>query len=36
MTKTTTTIKDLKPNGFVLIDEVPCRVERVDVSKSGN
>ena len=36
MTKTTATIKDLRPNGFILIDDVPCRVERVDVSKSGN
>jgi len=33
--KTTAVIKNLKPNGFVLIDGVPCRVERVDVSKSG-
>lgn len=36
MSKTTSTIKDLRPNGFVIIDNVPCRVERVDVSKSGN
>jgi translation initiation factor 5A len=35
MAKTTAVIKDLKPNGFVLIDDVPCRIERVDVSKSG-
>jgi translation initiation factor 5A len=35
LTKTTAVIKDLKPNGFVLIDNEPCRVERVDVSKSG-
>ncbi|MEM5853711.1 MAG: translation initiation factor IF-5A [Candidatus Aenigmatarchaeota archaeon] len=35
MMKTTAVIKDLKPNGFVLIDDVPCRIERVDVSKSG-
>ena len=35
MEKTTAVIKNLKPNGFVLIDGVPCRVERVDVSKSG-
>jgi len=33
--KTTATIKELKPNGFVIVDDVPCRVERVDVSKSG-
>lgn len=35
MEKTTAVIKNLKPNGFVLIDDVPCRVERVDVTKSG-
>lgn len=35
MDKTTATIKELKPNGFVIVDDVPCRVERVDVSKSG-
>jgi translation initiation factor 5A len=35
MAKTTGVIKDLKPNGFVLIDDAPCRIERVDVSKSG-
>jgi translation initiation factor 5A len=33
--KTTTLIKDLKPNGFVIIDGVPCRVERVQSSTSG-
>jgi translation initiation factor 5A len=33
--KTTATIKDLKPNGFVLIDDVPCRVEKVTISSSG-
>jgi translation initiation factor 5A len=33
--KTTSEIKNLKPNGFVLIDNVPCRVERVQVSSSG-
>lgn len=35
MEKTSAVIKELKPNGFVLIDDTPCRVERVDVSKSG-
>jgi len=35
MAKTVSTLKDLRPNGFVLIDDVPCRVEKVDVSKSG-
>ena len=33
--KTTATIKDLKPNGFIIIDGVPCRVERVQSSTSG-
>jgi translation initiation factor 5A len=33
--KTTATIKELRPNGFVIIDGDPCRVEKVDVSKSG-
>ena len=35
MDKTTATIKDLKPNGFVLIEGEPCRVERVQISSSG-
>ncbi len=35
MEKTTSTIKQLKIGGFVLIDDAPCKVERVDVSKSG-
>ncbi|MDI6798830.1 MAG: translation initiation factor IF-5A [Candidatus Aenigmarchaeota archaeon] len=35
MEKTTAVIKDLKPNGFVLINGTPCRVERVSVTKSG-
>lgn len=35
MDKTNSSLKDLKPNGFVIIDDAPCRVERVDVSKSG-
>jgi len=33
--KTTTTIKGLKPGGFVLIDDAPCRVEKVTISSSG-
>jgi translation initiation factor 5A len=33
--KTVTLIKDLKPNGFVIVDGVPCRVERVQSSTSG-
>lgn len=28
-------IKELKPNGFVVIDGVPCRVEKMQVSTSG-
>lgn len=35
MTKTTATIKDLRPNGYVLIDDVPCKVEKVQISSSG-
>lgn len=35
MEKTTSVIKNLKPNGFVIIDGVPCRVEKVSVSVSG-
>jgi translation initiation factor 5A len=35
MEKTVAVIKDLKPNGFVLIENVPCRVERVTVSSVG-
>lgn len=35
MEKTTAVIKELKPNGFVLIDNVPCRVEKVTVSSAG-
>jgi translation initiation factor 5A len=33
--KTTTIIKNLKPDSFVLIDNVPCRVEKVSISVSG-
>lgn len=33
--KTIALVKDLKPNGFVIIDGVPCRVERVQISTSG-
>lgn len=32
---TRTGIKDLKPGSFVIIDDVPCRVEKVQVSTSG-
>ena len=35
MQKTIAIIKDLKPNGFVIIDGAVCRVERVQVSTSG-
>jgi translation initiation factor 5A len=35
MEKTVANIKDLKPNSFVLIDNAPCRVEKVQVSTSG-
>lgn len=33
--KTTTDIKSLKRGGFVIIDDIPCRVEKVQVSSSG-
>jgi len=32
---TRTGIKDLKPGSFVIIEDVPCRVEKVQVSTSG-
>ncbi len=32
---TRTGIKDLKPGSFVVIDDVPCRVEKIQVSTSG-
>lgn len=35
MEKRSTEIKNLKPGGFVLIDDVPCVVEKVQTSKSG-
>jgi translation initiation factor 5A len=33
--KTTAIIKELKPNSFVLIEGVPCRVEKVTISVAG-
>ena len=33
--KTTATIKHLKSGSFVIIDDVPCRVERVQASSTG-
>ncbi len=33
--KTTTTINHLKEGGFVLIDDVPCFVNKITVSTSG-
>lgn len=35
MTTIKGSIKDLKPNSFVVIDGVPCRVDKVQVSSSG-
>lgn len=35
MTTTTAVIKNLKPGSFILIDGVPCKVEKVDISKTG-
>ena len=33
--KTTANISKLKSGGFILIDDVPCRVEKVQTSSSG-
>ena len=30
-----TGIKDLKPGSFVIIDDTPCRVEKIQISTSG-
>lgn len=35
MEKRQAQIKDLKPNGFCLIDDVPCKVDAVQISKPG-
>ena len=35
MEKHVTEMKKLKPNGFVLLDDVPCYVEKVQKSKAG-
>lgn len=35
LAKTITIIKQLKPGGFVLIDDVPCRVDKVQTSSTG-
>lgn len=35
MATTVATIKNLKPGSFVLIEGAPCKVEKVDVSKTG-
>lgn len=35
MAKTTTGIKHLKKGGFVIINDVPCRVDKVQVSTTG-
>ncbi len=35
MDKTTTEINHLKEGGFILIDDVPCKVDRVTISTSG-
>ena len=32
---TRTGIKDLKPGSFVIIEDMPCRVEKVQVSTTG-
>ena len=33
--KTSATINKLKPGGFILIDDVPCRVEKIQTSSTG-
>jgi len=35
MATTKASVKDLKPNSFVVIDGTPCRVDKVQVSSSG-
>ena len=35
MEKKQTEMKLLKPGGFVIVDDVPCRVDSVQLSKSG-
>lgn len=35
MEKTTTTIKNVKKGHFILIDDVPCRIESISSGKSG-
>ncbi len=35
MEKKPTEVKKLKKGGFVLIDDVPCKVESVDISRPG-
>ena len=35
MEKRQTEIKQLKPGGFVIIDDAPCRVDSVQISKPG-
>lgn len=35
MEKTTASIKRLKPGGFVLINDVPCKVDKIQTSSTG-
>ena len=35
MGKTVAEIKHLRPGGYVILDDVPCRVDKVQVSTSG-
>ncbi len=35
MEKTTASIKDMKPGSFIIIEDAPCRVEKVSVSAPG-
>ncbi len=33
--KRPTEVKSLRPGGFVIIDDIPCKVESVDISRPG-
>ena len=35
MEKRQTEVKSLKPGGFVILDDIPCKVESVDISRPG-
>lgn len=35
MEKKPTEVKSLRPGGFVILDDIPCKVESVDISRPG-